>query len=556
MIRNDGDESGAQLLGRSIVNAFVIVAVITVMTFVVVLLYKYRCMKILLGYMIFASFLLLTVLSARMLEIAVERYEFTLDYITYAILLYNFGFVGVYSIFWAQGVPKYITQIYLVLTSVFVAWELSHFDEYTAWALLVLLALYDLYAVLTPYGPLQFLVKMMQSPNAPSMPGLLYEAHVGGGGDRGGSGGTSSRRNNDRNNDRSQWNDSNQQSQQNDNESDRQSTSNAHSDSEVPSSPERGTSGRANSVTEIENNATNQTTESFRTPPRGDSDVERVAHEEADIQGVETALTPTRNGIPSGTLATHETSPDAVSEPTEVRRDTGPVDVDAVTEAEEHQLTQGHRRIFQFDQSYPRVFVPLALAKLYRMPLENDPQPRWLQPPPTEEGEAYTYSVEELNSVVTAVAPLNGGIIRPHADQIEGQETRYQVVDATGQVRRVLFVNSSNGRVFEVHNYEEALAAYKNRNKPKRETIRLGLGDFIFYSVLVSKAALFSWTTFCATTLVILVGLGMTLLLLASLGKALPALPISIFLGVSFYLTTRYLLEPWVEELFQQTSYV
>ena len=59
-------------------------------------------------------------------------------------------------------------------------------------------------------------------------------------------------------------------------------------------------------------------------------------------------------------------------------------------------------------------------------------------------------------------------------------------------------------------------------------------GDFIFYSVLVSKAAQYSFATFIACFLVILAGLGGTLVLLSVYHQALPALPISIFLGVVF----------------------
>ena len=61
------------------------------------------------------------------------------------------------------------------------------------------------------------------------------------------------------------------------------------------------------------------------------------------------------------------------------------------------------------------------------------------------------------------------------------------------------------------------------------DAIKLGLGDFIFYSVLV--------------------GLGATLLLLAVYQKALPALPISIALGMAFYFITRFVLEPFTTSM-------
>ena len=88
------------------------------------------------------------------------------------------------------------------------------------------------------------------------------------------------------------------------------------------------------------------------------------------------------------------------------------------------------------------------------------------------------------------------------------------------------------------------------------DSIKLGLGDFIFYSVLVSKAAMYSFTTFAACMLVILAGLGSTLVFLSIYHSALPALPISIFLGVIFYLLTRLLIEPWIEQIVTTPVYV
>lgn len=76
--------------------------------------------------------------------------------------------------------------------------------------------------------------------------------------------------------------------------------------------------------------------------------------------------------------------------------------------------------------------------------------------------------------------------------------------------------------------------------------IKLGLGDFIFYSVLVGRAALYDFMTVYACYLAIIAGLGITLLLLAFYRRALPALPVSILLGVLFYVLTRLLLESFV----------
>lgn len=76
--------------------------------------------------------------------------------------------------------------------------------------------------------------------------------------------------------------------------------------------------------------------------------------------------------------------------------------------------------------------------------------------------------------------------------------------------------------------------------------IKLGLGDFVFYSVLVGRAAMYDLMTVYACYLAIISGLGCTLILLSVFRQALPALPISIALGIMFYFLTRVLMEPFV----------
>lgn len=61
---------------------------------------------------------------------------------------------------------------------------------------------------------------------------------------------------------------------------------------------------------------------------------------------------------------------------------------------------------------------------------------------------------------------------------------------------------------------------------------------------------------FVSSFLVILAGLGGTLVLLAVYKHALPALPISIFLAVTFYVLTRFIIEPWIHVVMNTPFYV
>ncbi|XP_020093204.1 presenilin-like protein At2g29900 [Ananas comosus] len=327
----------------ALLSSVAFVALTTLVTFVLVLLFYLRCSRLLRSYLALSSFVVFAFLGGHVSLLLVRRFSLPLDPLTFALLLLNLSVVGVAAVFApSRTIPISLNQAYLVLIGVLVAYWFTLLPEWTTWALLIAMALYDLAAVLLPGGPLRLLVEIAESRDE-EIPALIYE------------------------------------------------------------------------VRPVEN------------LPRLSRRVSRArTHFDAN---------PPSNSTPA---------PPGESPP-------------------------------------PEMAVVLDVDR----PAAEEPSP----------------------------ADVNAPLI---------EQRRNHPVNRSGEEWLEGIGVASLG------------------------SIKLGLGDFIFYSVLVGRAAMYDYTAVYACYLAIIAGLGVTLLLLGFFRQALPALPVSITLGVVFYVLTRELLEVFV----------
>ena len=168
---------GGEADNQSLIIAGIIMAQIVVSTVIMAALMYYGKMKIMFGILGLTIVALLGFFGYQMISMLLRVFNVTLDYITVFFCLWNFTIVGIVVLFF-DGPPR-LQKGYSIVIGSMMAYALSDLPELVTWILLAFLAIWDLVAVLCPFGPLRILIESAQRqgteiPNALIYTGSLY----------------------------------------------------------------------------------------------------------------------------------------------------------------------------------------------------------------------------------------------------------------------------------------------------------------------------------------------------------------------------------------------
>ena len=163
---------GGAVDNQSLIIAGIIMGQIVVSTVIMAALMYYGKMKIMLGILGLTIVMLLGFFGFQTISMLLTVFNVNLDYITVFFGLWNFTIVGIVALFF-DG-PPMLQKAYSIIIGSMMAYALSDLPELVTWILLAFLAIWDLIAVLCPFGPLRILIESAQRTGTEIPNALIY----------------------------------------------------------------------------------------------------------------------------------------------------------------------------------------------------------------------------------------------------------------------------------------------------------------------------------------------------------------------------------------------
>lgn len=151
----------SEITWESFKISLIIIGIIALATCLLVLFVYYNCIKFLYIYLFFTLICVFSLLNLSIFSMIIAQLNSSIDWLTILIFIYNILILAIISMFWySPNIIKQIITIYQCI--IMILYVLKIAPEWIAWILLPLLALWDMIAVLLPFGPLYLLINLFQ----------------------------------------------------------------------------------------------------------------------------------------------------------------------------------------------------------------------------------------------------------------------------------------------------------------------------------------------------------------------------------------------------------
>ncbi|CAF0779746.1 unnamed protein product [Didymodactylos carnosus] len=153
--------SNFEIFWASLKIALVFLGVIAVGTCLLVLVVYCGFVKFLYGYLFMTVLMVFSLINISILSLIIAQFNCPVDWITVAFYVYNTSITAVLAMFWiAPNIIKKAVTIYQCV--IMILYLLKMAPEWATWIILPLLAIWDMMAVLLPFGPLYLLIGLFQ----------------------------------------------------------------------------------------------------------------------------------------------------------------------------------------------------------------------------------------------------------------------------------------------------------------------------------------------------------------------------------------------------------
>jgi presenilin 1 len=163
----------SEITWESFKIALIIISIIAFATCLLVIFVYYNCIKFLYIYLFLTVICVFSLLNISILSMIIAQLNSSIDWLTIIFYVYNILTMAIISMFWlSPDIIKQIITIYQCI--IMILYVLKIAPEWIAWALLPLLAIWDMIAVLLPFGPLYLLINLFQKRQLEVPPMMIY----------------------------------------------------------------------------------------------------------------------------------------------------------------------------------------------------------------------------------------------------------------------------------------------------------------------------------------------------------------------------------------------